>query len=687
MIIRNTIKSLCIFLTSLLFLIPLGTHAEQSQARLVSEYQSIDGKEPFWVLLHLKLTPAWHSYWKNPGDSGLPTQINWRLPRGFKASDILWQVPQRISVGPLMTYGYQDNAYHLVKITPPQEGYDRDTLHIEAQASWLVCKKDCIPEDAVLPLSIPITDHNEPSNDFPLIQSLVVRTLLAELTGKFSTIDDTLLLTLAKSTVPNADRITSAYFFPDQEKNIVPAASQILKIDKEHLSLELKLSGKRALNQLSGILELKDKDNTYHYYFHSESSVNTAQVNDINLTLGFILLFAFLGGIILNLMPCVFPVLSIKIFNLIQKTSQQKKQIIHHGLCYTVGILLSFLIIASVLLLMRYFGWQVGWGFQMQSPTFIAILSYILWLAGLNLSGFFDLFITVDIGKKTASREDLFGSFMTGVLATLVATPCTGPFMATALGAALTQSTPVALAIFLLLGLGLAFPYLLITLIPATVQYLPKPGKWMVTIKEFLAFPLYLSVIWLLWIFMHQVNANTTAILLCGLLLTGFSIWLWQNIPAALSKARMLVALVLILMCALPFIPIYYSQATPLAKKINHYSEAKLSKLLEADQRVLVYASAAWCITCKLNEVVALDSKAVKTALRLNNITLLKADWTQSDPAVTAFLAKFGRTGIPLYVYFPGKSKKPIVLPQLLTPNIILDAISKSSVTSGKPQN
>jgi thiol:disulfide interchange protein len=393
------------------------------------------------------------------------------------------------------------------------------------------------------------------------------------------------------------------------------------------------------------------------------------------------MLFAMLGGVILNLMPCVFPILSLKALAIAKKSAQNPHFVRMQGLSYTAGVVVSFLVLAGVLIALQLAGQQVGWGYQMQSPHFVLAMTYILFVVGLMLSGVFVLpSLFANAGGGLAAKDNVSGTFFTGVLATLVATPCTAPFMAPALGFALTQSPPVALLVFTSLGFGLALPYLLISFYPPLLRWLPKPGVWMERFKQFLAFPMYGSAAWMLWVLAQQTGEGGLAIALAGIVLVGFFLWVWS---AARSKVMKFLALVAMLATVIasfqtmvPSLPLPKS-GTDETIKMQHevYDADALQELLAKERPVFVNATAAWCITCKINERSSLKNSRVRAALAEKGVTYMVADWTNEDPKITALLTQFGRSGVPLYIlYAPGQ--EPKLLPQILTPGIVLDALN-----------
>ncbi|MGI9287591.1 MAG: protein-disulfide reductase DsbD family protein [Pseudomonadales bacterium] len=396
-------------------------------------------------------------------------------------------------------------------------------------------------------------------------------------------------------------------------------------------------------------------------------------------------LFAFLGGAILNLMPCVFPVLALKVMGLVQANAESSAQRRLHGLTYTAGVLVSFLLVAGLLLALRSAGAALGWGFQLQSPWVVACLIYLFFILGLSLSGFIEFSGRwVGAGQGLTEKSGALGSFFTGVLAVIVASPCTAPFMGAAMGFALVQPAPVGLAVFLALGLGMAAPFLLLVSVPALARLLPKPGAWMNTFKEILAFPLYATAVWLLWVIGRQTGANGMAAVLIGCLLLVLALWLWRLGKIPLRAGAVAAGGLALFILASPLLNSAASQGVTDA---TAYSPERVLDQRADGKPVFVNVTADWCITCIANERVALSSQAVKDAFASNDVAYLKGDWTNSAPQITALLAQYGRSGVPLYLLFPADPSAPaIVLPQLLTPGIVVDALNSLSTADSSPK-
>ena len=634
---------------------------DHTSVRLVSEYQRINGKTPFWLLIEFSIKPGWHTYWLNPGDSGITPKFNFNLPEGYKVSSVRWLPPSRIPAGSFLNYGYTGEAYHIIKIEPnPVDS--SPIIPIEVDASWLVCEEECIPESAILTLNLQKGDENLPSPFFDQINTLLAKTNLPSLTAEANILDGRLHLQFARKLEGEI------YFYPEQKGIIEPGKPQIESLQDNHTHLNIVRGSLTPEYPVKGVLEITH--NTHSTYYSISANYSAPAETDF---LPLLLLFALLGGLILNLMPCVFPVLSLKVLALKSATNKRLQ-----GIFYTLGVMAAFAVIAGIMIILQSFGNNIGWGFQLQSPLFNISLIFLFTLIALNLFGFFEIPFSMNANLTWQKNHKYLYSFATGILACVVATPCSAPFMATAIGVALTKSAVVALLIFMFLGLGLALPYLLVCFIPAIAKLLPRPGPWMETIRQLLAFPMLLSVIWLLWVLGQQVQFDAVILLMVSLCALLFTFWLKNRIKPSLTK------LILMLLCiSLVLYPLYsivHRQLLSHSQPLEHtrFSPEKLDELLKKRQKVFVYATAAWCITCKVNEKIALDTQEVKQFLTKEKIHVLKADWTNRDDTILKYLQSFGRAGVPLYVYY-APEQQPMVLPQLLTPNLIIETIKGES--------
>ena len=669
--------------SALLLLAPLAALAAPVQtphveAELIAEHTALTPGEN-WLALRLLPEKGWHTYWVNPGDSGLATTLKWTLPAGLSAGEIVWPHPHAEKLGELTNYGYSDETLHLVPITVAPSAQGVQKLSVEAK--WLVCADVCIPGSATLTLDLPVAASREANAawapTFARTRSQVpVRD--AGIAASFSV--DKVDVSLAITGLGDAKEIE---LFPLANDLVAHNAPQRVAREGGTLRLSQTLSPYfvSAPAMLDAVLVADGKAYALSARPGSVAPVSASApapimvetppaADDPGLLL--VLGFALLGGLILNLMPCVFPVLSLKALSVMNAGTQAAARQRAHGLAYTGGVVLSCVAVAADLLLLRAGGEAIGWGFQLQSPVFVALLAYVMFALGLSMSGVAEFGAGVmGAGQSLAQKEGLAGSFFTGVLATVVAAPCTAPFMGTALGYAVTQPAPLALLIFATLGLGLALPFLLLGFFPALARALPRPGAWMNTFKQAMAFPLYLTVVWLLWVLAHQSSADASALAGIGLVLLGITLWLWNREG---SGARLVRWASLALALGLLAHPILRSEVPRAAAEYEAWSAEKVAALRAEGKTVFVNFTADWCVTCKVNERVALSSERVQQIFQEKNIVWLTADWTREDAAITAELARFGRNGVPLYLVYP-KGGEAQVLPQLLTPDIVIDSL------------
>ena len=662
------------------------------KAELVTETASVVPGTRLWVDLHLEIKQGWHVYWRNPGDSGLPTAIDWKLPAGFLAGPILWPVPEHFVQNGIGNYGYAETADLLVPIAVPSELADRQTVRLEAEASWLVCADICIPGSADLSLSPPAgaqTAAPDPATA-PLFATARARLPVpAPFETRFASGQHDFRL-LVPAAALSGLRNPTAMFFPNRDSLIDAAALPRLSQDAEGLKLVLpKASAGAAVPAtLDGVLTLRSEDGAGRAY---EISANPAPLApaDSGVSWWQALLLAFLGGIVLNAMPCVFPILSLKILGAAQQAHGHRLERAYHGLAYTAGVVASFAALGGALLMLRAAGQTIGWGFQLQSPVFVAVLAYLLFAMGLSLSGVAEFGTSfAGVGGRLAGRSGLLGTFFSGVLATVVATPCSAPFMATALGFALIAPPAVSLGVFLALGLGLAAPYLAASLSSGWQRVLPRPGAWMDFVRQLLAFPLYGTVAWLLWVLIQEVGPGETLSAFFGLVLIAFAVWIYgrtrlvrpvgRSLGSGLAAAGGVAALFLAAsLTAAAGGPPPAQAGTHSGLSYEVFTPQRLSRLLAESKPVFVNLTAAWCVTCLVNERVALDTEAVRKAFAERGIVPLRGDWTNQNPEITQFLQQLGRSGVPLYLLYTGKSE-PVLLPQILTVATVLDALQKS---------
>ncbi|MCI0749724.1 MAG: thioredoxin family protein [Nevskiales bacterium] len=630
------------------------------------------------VALRLKPDQGWHTYWRNPGDSGLPTTLQWTLPAGWTAGDMQWPFPQAHRLGDLVNYGYGEETLHPVSLEVPVDAEGKQVA-VRAQAKWLACSDICIPGQAELSLSLPVSRTATPDPVWAARFEDTRRRLpqVQSLSGQFAIHDGEwhLAVIARDQALAGARRVE---FFPYALDLVNYSTTQRTALGPQRARFSQPLSDYyvRAPDRVEGVLVVHGPAISA-YTVHAEPGEVAAVDAFTPPAFWQALAFALLGGLILNLMPCVFPVLSIKAVALLESRTLQRAGQRRHALVYAAGVILSCLALAAVLVALRAGGAAVGWGFQLQSPVFIAALVYLMVALGLSLSGMVPLGTRLmGLGQSLTERNGDAGSFFTGVLAVVVASPCTVPFMGAAMGFALSQPAVVALTVFAALGFGLALPFLLLGFFPGLGRVLPRPGAWMETFKQLMAFPLYLTGVWLLWVLGRQTGINGVALVLLGLVLLGFALWLCR--PAARGPVRRVLAVLAVLaalgVLAHPELRQAAIPATPSAVLSGPYSDTRLTDLRAQHRPVFVNVTADWCVTCKVNEAVALENEAVRRAFVGKGIVWLTADWTRSDPAITVLLARFGRNGVPLYLLYP-PAGEPVVLPQILTPGIVLDAL------------
>ncbi|MCJ2057915.1 thioredoxin family protein [Methylobacterium sp. J-048] len=675
---------------------------------LVAEPVAAAGAQPFTLAVRMQVKPGWHVYWRNPGDSGLPPEVTWTLPAGFNVGAIRWPAPERIAIATLMNYGYEGEVTLLVPVTPPPSLDPADPVRIQAKLTYLVCETECVPGSADLALTLPVGEPRPDSDQAALFERARAALPAPALWPlHLSSQGDTLQLDFA-ATGLKPETIKGASFFPYSETAIDNAAAQVMTIDASglHLTLARSNPNEPAPAALPGLLTIDEATGagTHRLAFaygdepvlpvaatvapEAAAALPGAPAFDA-LTLATAAGLAFLGGLILNLMPCVFPVLSIKVLGLVRHAGESPARVRLHGLAYTAGVLASFLGLAGLLLALKGGGAAIGWGFQLQSPAVVAGLAYLLLVMGLSLSGVVHLGGRLaGLGDGLAQRSGLSGSFFTGVLATLVATPCTAPFMGSAVGFALTQSAGVALAVFASLGLGLALPFLAVTLWPPALRALPRPGAWMETLKQVLAFPVYATVAWLVWVLAQQVGPQGLLAALIGLVLVGFAAWAWEHGRAAAPRAgRIAQGLALLTILAVAALTLSLDRAAPVAQAaangIEPFTQARLDTLVNQRRPVFVNMTAAWCITCAVNETTSLSTTAVRAAMKDRGVIYLKGDWTNQNPEITRLLEKHGRSGVPLYLLYAGTGE-PQVLPQILTEGTVLAALETVPAAAAK---
>jgi thiol:disulfide interchange protein DsbD len=676
------------------------------EAELVPAATALMPGTPLTVALRLKMEKGWHTYWQNPGESGLPTTLAWKLPAGLTAGPIQWPPPRALPVGPLINYGYEGEVLLLTDIAATSALSSTGPATLQARADWLVCREICIPEGADLALTLPVAPQSSADphwgDAIARARASVPRPLAGwtvAATGEGSRVEVAL--------TPGTDRRDPGEirFFPFAEGKIEPSAPQTLARDGAKLKLTLPVASQRVgeFTRVAGVLTASKG-----FGEQAAASIDVPLAGSIvagpslpnaaaalstsdggnDISLGVALAFALAGGLLLNLMPCVFPVLSLKVLGFAAHGPNSRAMRVH-GLAFAAGVIGSFWLLAGLLLALRAAGGELGWGFQLQSPAVVVGLAVLFFVLALNLSGVFEIgqFLPSSLSTWNA-RNTYVNDALSGVVAVVVASPCSAPFMGTAVGFALAQSASFTLAVFTALGFGMALPYLLLAFFPGWRKKLPSPGPWMLRLKQLLAFPLYATVIWLAWVLGAQLDNDAVARLALMLLLIALSLWAWQTMRAGGARAWGSVALVGLVVAIVAGAPIVSAALTgsetavkPLAADKGpwqDYAPDRVRQLTDAGRAVFVDFTAAWCVTCQVNKRLVLNTEAVQQAFAQNNVALLRADWTRRDATIGRALAALGRSGVPVYVlYRPGR--EPLVLPEVLQKRTIIDALAKLS--------
>jgi thiol:disulfide interchange protein DsbD len=637
----------------------------RARVTLVAEPVVVPG-QTLRVLLRQRLSPGWHTYWLNPGDAGQAPEVALNLPEGSTAGALRFPAPTRFAFGPLVSFGYEGEALFLLHVQVPASATPGSRFRVSAEATWLVCEQVCIPEEGQFTLDLPIATTPRSDADATLLtaaEAAEPQPAPFPTSIGFNSTQGALRLT----GLPGAVR--DAFFFPIAQGLIDNVAPQHATLRDGTLTLALTRGEAPLPVQVAGVLTLTDAaGNRAAWQISATPGAMPSTMPSTGLPLWQALAFALLGGLILNAMPCVFPVLAMKAMALARLSGAAQSEVRAHAVSTVAGMVLSFLAMGGVLVALR-----VGWGFQFTAPWFVAALAWLMLAVGLNLSGVFAIGGPVGAGGALAARGGQLGSFATGALAVLVATPCTAPFMAAALGAALAMPPVAALLIFAGLGLGMAAPYAALALAPGLARLLPRPGDWMERLRQALAFPMYAAAAWLAWVLAQEAGADGLLLLLAGAVLLALAAWalglhqreghFWG---AVLAGAALLAALAL-----LPGL----RPAAPTEAAIDAWSAERVAALRAEGRPVFVNLTAAWCVTCKVNERVALRDDAVRTAFASAGVATLTGDWTNGAPAITALLREHQRDGVPLYLLYPAGGGAPRLLPQILTPGILLRAL------------
>ena len=668
--------------------------------------EGVSAGKPVWLGLQIAHQPEWHTYWKNPGDSGLPTMLEWKLPAGIDAGEIAWPTPKKIPIGTLANYGYENTVLLPVPLTIAP-GFNASQLDIKLKAAWLVCHKECIPQEGEFTLSVPVKSSTATNSQLFAATFAAAPKPLAGGSSDIQVGNDGMKISLAG--LPAALQGKTLAFFPETGNVTEPAAPVrqswqgdrwtaqvpltphrtespptmplVVAFNDTAYRMEVPVTGSwpapAAVAQIPPALEAALKANAAAGAVPIQSGQSSSSGAPFGSFGSFGLLAAILGallgGLILNLMPCVFPVLAIKVVGFVQVKNRADRAA--SGFAYTAGVVLSFLALGALLLGLRATGEQLGWGFQLQNPAVVAALAVLFTLVGLNLAGLFEFgnFLPGRVAN-VQSKNPTVNAFLTGVLATAIASPCTAPFMGASLGYAIGLPAVQALAVFGAIGVGMALPFLVASLVPGVARLMPRPGAWMVTFKQLMAFPMFGTVAWLVWVLGQQSGIDGAGTLLGFLVLMALAVWAL----ALPGRARPMIATVSIALGALFVWSAGPNIIKPLAIAEVQASTAsgsadwqawepgKVEQLTAQGQSVLVDFTAAWCVTCQYNKKTTLSDSAVLADFAAKNVALLRADWTRRDPAVTAALTQLGRSGVPVYaIYKPGRA--PVLLSEILS--------------------
>ncbi len=680
---------------------------EHVEAELVAAGTSLVPGEPMAVALRLKIEDGWHTYWQNPGDSGLPTTLAWKLPPGIEAGPIEWPVPHALPVGPLVNYGYEGEVLHIVQLSPARTLAVGTAAVLAARADWLVCKETCIPEGVDLALVLPVASKAAPDSRWGASIAGAKAALAQPLAGwRASAEGRGAAIALTLTPPAGAASPGEVRFFPFVLDRVEPSAPQKLTREGGTYALALPVSSALAgdFGRLAGVITASngfgasaraatiDVALSGGVVAGPKPALAVAPVLNLgspadtgSLALALAIASALVGGLILNLMPCVFPVLSLKVLGFATH-HDTRPTLRREAVAFASGVILTFVTLGSVLAELRAMGEQLGWGFQLQSPAVVTALAVLFFVLAINLSGVFEFGqlapSSITNWTSTDRTIDAFGS---GVLAVVIASPCTAPFMGAALGFAMTGSTAVLLLVFVALGIGMALPYVLLAWFPGWRRRLPRPGPWLERFKQVLAFPLYATVIWLAWVLGAQRDNDAVVRLLFALLGIGFALWAWRIVRtggarpwgiagAAVLAGAMIVAWPLFARDAEPARALGI-QAPVAAGDWAPYTPARVADLTASGRAVFVDFTAAWCVTCQVNKRLVLNADAVRAGFARRNVALVRADWTRRDPAITQALSALGRSGVPVYVFYrPGR--EPLLLPEVLQQKTVLDALA-----------
>ncbi len=699
---RRFFVFLSIFVLSFWAATPLAQSAESAPvksgravAQLVSSYDVVKPGQDIEIGLYLRLEPHWHTYWRNAGGPGDPAEIDWELPQGASVEPFVWPLPRIVHTGPIANYAFEDRLLLPMSFHVPDTAKAGDILPIKAKAAYLVCYQVCLPEQAELSLELkvgtPVEDSRWASNLRRTIKNAPKETGLI---GGAALVGDMLQIDIAGRGLDPAG-LKNPYFFPYEQDVIDASAPQKVLLGKKGLRFVLKpdFALEKGIKDVPGVLAFDGPDGKRRGIIVKAKAgvkvatglADTASKTGVKsgtkpMGLWAALIGAFLGGLILNLMPCVFPVLSLKALGFARKAHDHKKEIRLHGWLYTAGVLVTFLGLAGLVIGFKIAGAGVGWGFQLQSPVLIGALALLFFVIALNLFGLFEVGGRLqNTGAGLTAGGDSKSAFFTGVLAVIVATPCTAPFMAGALGFAFTQPVAITLTVFLALGIGLALPFLLLSYMPGLLSKLPKPGPWMETFKQVLAFPMLAASIWLVWVVVTQTGAGGVVRILSAMLAVGFAVWVWRY-KNLFAKFLMIASLGVAGWSLYDLRTAAFAEKISAAKAEGVWSRDAVAKARADGHIVFVDFTAAWCVSCQANDKLVLSRAKTKELFARTGTKVLVADWTRHDEVIAKELEHFGRSGVPLYLVYPAGTDEvdPQILPQVLTYGLVEKAIERA---------
>ena len=678
--------------------------ANPVQARLVPEVLSVQPGKPFLIALELEMKPDWHVYWKHPGASGLPTRLDWQLPPGFRSGPLLWPIPQRFESQGLVTFGYTDKVILLTEITPPVRLVAGASLVLKARAEWLACRVECTPGVASLELTLPVAAGiPQPDTAWKDSFEAARASIPGSLPGSsFRVSVEAGQLDLHAEGIALPEDAKAA-FYPEDSGMLALPTAQGLSRGAAGFDLRLqRVVGASLPDRLRGVLVIDVRGQTSPHGVLVDAPVTPVSTGGFPGVIGFLLalLFAFAGGVILNLMPCVLPVISLKVLSLVRQSQEEGRRAPVHGMLFAGGVLVSFWFMAAILAGARAAGRLLGWGFQLQSAVVVVAAAALFFLIALNLLGVFQLGTSLTrLGGVLRGRTGAAGSFLSGLFAAIVATPCTAPFMGAALGYALSRPLPVVFGVFTALGVGMAAPYLILAAAPRLASRLPKPGPWMETLRQVMGFPMLAAVIWMLFVLSGLAGGTAVIALLAGLLAAGIGAWAWGRwggIDRSRRTRLIAGAAALVLAVGGPIGAAAYSRGLqpaspedalvqapgPAGAAWEPWSQDRVDQLRRDGTPVFIDFTARWCLSCQVNERVAFSNDTVTKRFATLGVHLLRADWTAGSDLIAAGLSAFGRASVPLYVYYPPHAVEPVLLPELLTPGIVLNALDRQAVAT-----